>query len=269
MDERHEEFKGPRGWLLPSRRSLSWLIYLSEGEEVEVGNETKCDNSNAPWDAHLNGGMLRTFPQRCFRPSSDIGWENTADIGSHNGNLQVGWLLATPIDNSNEGDLRGNLFTHPVFLDCWYQQMNPYSGDMEPHSVLYVVYKSNVEGNDGHHINYITVPWMSDAVGGNTMEFLHHRALMESSPDHSSERLFVDPNYASQFRLLEDRDAWDQGNNPDGSVVEDILPKRGRLVVFDSVTLPHEVTPVMKGFRSALAGWFHEGTQPMGGSVVL
>jgi hypothetical protein len=248
---------------------LSWLIYLSEVEEVEVGNETKCDSSNTPWDANLNGGMLRTFPQRYFRLRSDIDWENTADIGSHNDNLQVGWLFATTIDYSNEGDLRGNLVTHPVFLDCWYQQMNPYSGDMEPHSTLYVVHTSNTKGNDGHHIDNNTVPRISDAVGGNTREFLHHRVVMESSPGHSSERLFVHPNYASQFRLLEDRDAWDPGNNPDGSAVENILPRRGRLVVFDSMTLPHKLTPVMKGFRSALAGRFHEGTQPMGGNAVL
>ena len=39
----------------------------------------------------------------------------------------------------------------------------------------------------------------------------------------------------------------------------DISPLAGRLVLFDSVSLPHEVLPVT-GDRSriALAGWFHE-----------
>jgi hypothetical protein len=81
MDERHEELKGPKGWLLPSRRSLSWLIYMSD------------DN----WSLDRNGGALRTFPQ--------------ADLTSpvppqHKGNLQVGWLQ-DPLA--------------PVYLDCWHQ----------------------------------------------------------------------------------------------------------------------------------------------------
>jgi len=33
MDERHEEMKGSNGWLLPSHRSLSWLIYSSSPKE--------------------------------------------------------------------------------------------------------------------------------------------------------------------------------------------------------------------------------------------
>lgn len=260
MDERHEEFKGPRGWLLPSRRSLSWLIYLSETEAAGYRN----NNNNIAWDAEQNGGMLRIFPQRRYRPSGDKGWQDTVQCGSHDGNLQVGWLLAH--------DESGGSSTHPVFLNCWFQYMNPYTNEIEPHNVLYIVRnsRSNVanfstSNETKERIEYITVPWISDAVGGNVMDFLQHRSLLESNPDHSSERLFLERTYATQFKMLEDREAWDRGEDPDGSIVEDILPKRGRLVVFDSVTLPHEVTAVIKGSRSALAGWFHEETQPMGG----
>ena len=38
LDEHHEETKGVRGWLRPSRRSVTWLVYL-------------------------NGGILRCFPR--------------------------------------------------------------------------------------------------------------------------------------------------------------------------------------------------------------
>ena len=30
MDERHEELKGARGWTTRNRRSVSWLLYLSD-----------------------------------------------------------------------------------------------------------------------------------------------------------------------------------------------------------------------------------------------
>ena len=46
MDERHEETKGPRGWIQPSRRSVSWLIYLS--------------------DANIQGGELRSLVKKNF-----------------------------------------------------------------------------------------------------------------------------------------------------------------------------------------------------------
>jgi hypothetical protein len=268
MDERHEESKGPRGWLLPSRRSLSWLIYLSETLDEKNGI------SSQSWDAEKNGGLLRTFPQRHYRPRSDVGWGNTVHCGSHDGNLQVGWLLVAQShhDSSSVNETTGGAIAHPIFLDCWYQHLNPYTGEIEPHNVLYIVRKlaittttSDGMDSDKEQIEYITVPWMPDAVGGNVMEFLQHRATLESSPEHSSERLFLNLKYAFQFKLLEDREAWDRGDDPAGSEVEDILPLRGRLVVFDSVTLPHEVTSVINGSRSALAGWFHEETQPLGG----
>eukprot|EP00804_Cyclotella_cryptica_P020124 CCRYP_014901-RC/>CCRYP_014901-RC protein AED:0.05 eAED:0.05 QI:379/1/1/1/1/1/3/174/487 len=272
MDERHEESKGPRGWLLPSRRSLSWLIYLSETEESKTYDENYGSNiNNKEWDAEQNGGMLRTFPQKYFRPKSNIGCEDTVPCGSHNGNLQVGWLLAEEHESFRKYDESLTQITHPVFLDCWYQHTNPYTRESEPHGVLYIVRQQIVgevnttSSSNEKQIEYITVPWLPFAFQGNVMEFLKHRATLELNPEHSSERLFLDQNYASQFKLLEDRETWESGKNPAGSVVEDILPKRGTLVVFDSVALPHEVTPVIEGSRSALAGWFHEETQPFGG----
>ncbi|KAL7479273.1 hypothetical protein ACHAW6_005014 [Cyclotella cf. meneghiniana] len=274
MDERHEESKGPRGWLLPSRRSLSWLIYLSEAEDNKKYDESRNndDSNTIEWDAEQNGGLLRTFPQKYFRPKSNIGLEDTVPCGSHNGNLQVGWLLGKENESFRSYDDEScPQFTHPVFLDCWYHHRSLYTGGLEPHGILYVVRNQIVDGlsttcsSKEKQIEYITVPWLPFAFQGNVMEFLKHRTMLESNPEHSSERLFLDRHYASQFKLLEDRETWDRGSNPEGSVVEDILPKRGTLVVFDSVSLPHEVTPVIKGSRAALAGWFHEETQPLGG----
>jgi len=49
---------------------------------------------------------------------------------------------------------------------------------------------------------------------------------------------------------------------PEGCTSEDIDPRGGTLVLFDSVALPHEVRETLQGQRVALAGWLHEAVQP-------
>lgn len=80
LDEHHEETKGVKGWQMPTRRSVTWLVYLNEGWEVE------------------EGGALRCFP----RSEGDMS-SIDVQVGAHEGNLQVGW-----IDGRD-----------PVFLDCF------------------------------------------------------------------------------------------------------------------------------------------------------
>ena len=41
----------------------------------------------------------------------------------------------------------------------------------------------------------------------------------------------------------------------------DVSPEGGTLVLFDSVTVPHEVRTTTAGERIAIAGWFHEEQQ--------
>ena len=36
----------------------------------------------------------------------------------------------------------------------------------------------------------------------------------------------------------------------------------GKLLMFDSVCIPHEVLPTHAGERVAVAGWFHEAQRP-------
>ena len=230
MDERHEETKGPRGWLSPSRRSLSWLIYLSE----DGG-----DSSNSrSWDAQINGGLLRTFPQKRYRKDDDKGnapYTTTIECGSHNGNLQVGWLLAKEVNGKDtDGDGSGDISstssktqtTHPVFLDSWFNHINPHTGEVEPHCILYIVrsdVKVDADNSDRMSIKYITVPWSIDAVGGgNVVDFLRHHAKASSA-------LFLQPSDAQTFHLLEDRDAWTRGEIPAGAIVEDFPPTPGML----------------------------------------
>jgi hypothetical protein len=206
MDERHEELKGPKGWLLPSRRSLSWLVYLSDEN----------------WTLEQNGGALRSFPQQT----------PPQQPAQHDGNLQVGWLLRQ---------------RKAVYLNSWFLL----SGSNEPHCILYTV--------EGNELRYLTRPWLAESLQGTSVaEFLNRMRDQDSS---GLQTLFLDPDDARDFALLENRSAWDRGELPEGSIIEDICPTRGFLVVFDSVMLPHQVEVIKEGNRIALAGWFHEQTQ--------
>jgi hypothetical protein len=224
LDERHEDLKGARGWLLPSRRSLSWLVYLSD----------------PGWDLAEHGGALRSFPQKTTI---------TIPIGSqHDGHLQVWWRVRS-----------GS--SQPVYMDSWYQL--PGERNLEPHCVLYCV---NVDKKGDRAL--LTNPWRTDALQGMSVgDFVGHWVVRDAIA--ISPILFLRAEDASQFTLIEDRAAWDEGQDPKGSIVEDISPIRGSLVIFDSVTVPHQVEAIRKGRRIALAGWFHEETQqfPKGFSI--
>lgn len=83
-DEHHEELKGTAGWSKPTRRSLSWLVYLNEPD----------------WNAQHDGGYLRTYPR--------LATTSVTPVGSRNGDLQIGWLTPT----------RRDPVERPVFLDA-------------------------------------------------------------------------------------------------------------------------------------------------------
>lgn len=227
MDERHEELKGPRGWMLSSRRSISWLIYLS--------------------DVDLIGGQLRTFPQENYKNAKP----GMIETGSHNGNLQIGWI-------DLPGNTNSELMTLPVYLDSWFfdatkQQSEP----LDPRCILYTTLPNHINSVD---LMYITKSWSNDSIQSATSDFLIAQAQKDRSSTNTETMLFIDSTYANGFRLLEDRESWTHGTPP-GSIISDITPKRGSLVMFDSVSVPHEVLKVEKGTRAALAGWFHEETQ--------
>jgi hypothetical protein len=223
MDERHEETKGAKGWLTPTRRSLSWLIYLS---------------TPADWTLEENGGALRTFPQRFVKHAPS----------THDGNLQVGWLVGVGPKSESR----------PVYLDSWYPVMGIVTEGAvpEPHCILYEV-------TDQGEREFLTRPWLTEQLRGLAqMDFMKLCAMHDASDAPTEEPLlFLQTKHAKAFSPLEDRASWDGGDVPRGSETVDIVPLRGSLVVFDSVQLPHEVEIIEEGTRMALAGWFHEKTQ--------
>jgi 2OG-Fe(II) oxygenase superfamily len=64
-----------------------------------------------------------------------------------------------------------------------------------------------------------------------------------------------------RYLKIEDLALWDNGGIPAGSVPHVVSPQGGTLLLFDSVSLPHEVMTTIQGERLALAGWFHEKQQ--------
>ena len=91
MDERHEETKGEEAaWALPTRRSVSWILYLNE----------LWDDGGAA--AAGRGGALRVW---CREHGGG------AACGARDGDLQAGWLLTRARARRGSAD--------PVFLDAW------------------------------------------------------------------------------------------------------------------------------------------------------
>lgn len=119
----------------------------------------------------------------------------------------------------------------PVFMDSWHGG--------QPISVLYVV-------RDGarQHISRTF-----DSASASDLRALMRNALLTDKLDR-------------RFSLLEDRERWSQGDLAPYSHTVDTAPRGGTLVLFDSVAVPHEVTPCLQRERLSIAGWFHEAQQP-------
>jgi len=211
-DERHEELKGRKGWTSTSRRSISYLIYLSD----------------ADWDAQRNGGELRAFPVSAKYKvvNGNIGGEDP-----RGNNLQVAWLL-----NKEAHEVE------PVYMDGFSPVQSQKSGQVEPACVLYT--RGRLFGRMRRSIsNFFEMRDPSTGIFNDDLS------------------THLKPEFRSGgFELLriEDIYAWNRNELPAGSEVHDVNPIGARLVLFDSVILPHEVRETKTGVRLALAGWFHE-----------
>ena len=218
IDEHHEELKGVRGWEKPTRRSISWLIYLNEDD----------------WDPEIHGGQIRCFERRKFA-SGRIG-------AMPNGDLQIGWLRAQD----------GNTGERAVFLDGRVEDDDGTGANC----AMYIV----TEGEGGQMIpQYIT------------KKFHPNPVLFLSGGDFFARKLLIDnPILAPLFHFLEPpRSAADKffaratipSVAEDDELANDIAPIGGTLVLFDSVSLPHEVLPSHERERWAASGWYHEDQQ--------
>ena len=218
VDEHHEELKGRDGWMQPTRRSISWLIYLNEPD----------------WNSSRDGGQLRCF-ERTRRPLGRIG-------ATTRGDLQIGWLTA-----SADGEI-------PVYLDA----KNHDHGEC----AMYFLER------DGSRA-YITKAFRNNPifyVEGS--EQLVKKVLIRS-PDIASRFRLIEPPKSKLNDIIRGNDAYLGQGEPSQNIIEeeleDVDPLGGTLVLFDSVSLPHEVLATRNNReRWACSGWYHEDQQEIG-----
>ena len=207
--------KGKDGWQKPTRRSVTWLIYLNE-----------------EWDSDLHGGQLRVF-ERKENVSNEVG-------AKPNGDLQIGWLRASKDDPMER----------PVFLDghC----------------------ATNKEGNCAMYIEHPNSP--NDPLYITKTFYASPVLFVAGSEELTKKILIKRPDLASRFHYLEaPKSALDTflGKEDDGSGSKAgndekavlVPPNGGTLVVFDSVSVPHEVLATRDRERWATSGWWHEDQQ--------
>ena len=205
LDEHHEETKGPKGWRYPSRRSVTWLVYLNENWKEDEGGALLCH----PRSAH----------------EIDTSTVTDGPIGSHEGNLQVGW-----IDDHT-----------PVYLDAFRE------------SGMTALYSCKANKDDGYERIYLTTRDFD--VPPQPIDF---KAFLPQNVQSRFEQISTaskDPRFATASNPVQVAAMTDSNNL-------EVTPSGGTLVLFDSVTLPHSVLEVT-GDRQRIAatGWFHEDSQ--------
>jgi hypothetical protein len=221
LDERHEELKGRRGWLAESRRSLSWLIYLSDGEK---------------WDVAQQGGQLRSFPpKRRVASCTRLGGRNIhfQSVGASEGDLQVAWLLVPGVTDDE---------VQPVFMDCWRpnQRVALYLAGAEP---LLKEEKEELTENTSSSYEdrrlYITEDFdLVCPTSASRVEDWSRFLLPSIRGDIIHQGGASKGSIGELLMKIEEPDLWARGDDPAGSEVVDIAPTRATLVVFDSVRIP-------------------------------
>lgn len=195
----------------PTRRSVSWLVYLNED-----------------WDAEADGGALRVHER--IQPS-------VAPVGARGADLQIGWLRAT----ATEGET-------PVFLDA---RRRPPADKPDATCMLYAC------AADGSRRDLSAGPFAASPAlylaGGDFFA----RKLLVDQPSDAKRFHLVDAPKSAASSILPPPDYGEKGEDG-GERVRDIPPEGGTLVLFDSVSLPHEVMPTVGRERFACSGWFHE-----------
>jgi hypothetical protein len=158
-------------------------------------------------------------------------------VGSRKGDLQIGWLTPTFNDPKER----------PVFL-------NSQRGGINGKSALYI------DSDDGLREIYLTKDFDADPFLFLTSDFFIQNLLIQN---HELGRRF---HYIEQPKSALTKYFKDDP----GEMITDIAPTGGTLVMFDSVTLPHEVMATMERERWAASGWFHESHKlPAGRNLIL
>ena len=180
---------------------------------------------NDDWNPERDGGQLRLHERE---------YESTFPVGAAIRNdLQVGWLKANPSKGLGE---------QPVFLDP------NRDGPENETCVLYTFEK------DGTKRDLSKAPFANLALYLGGGDAVARKLMIDNTVD--AERFHLIDAPKSLVSSLVKSDANDKGQDG-GEKIKDIYPSAGTLVLFDSVSLPHEVLQTDRE-RFGVQGWFHE-----------
>jgi hypothetical protein len=226
LDEHHPATKHTPPEDAATRRSVSFLVYLSED---------------------VSGGALRAF----HRAHSAV---TSCHCGAHQQDLQIGWL---------EWQRRCHpVFLDAWVPPSWMRRQSPmerlavwrdqlkdedeaevrFYADMQPSSRLYIVDTSSDQRVD-----------VTDTIAADDPEFGGADVESHEFIQRLRGRLLC-PHQPADLSGVADCE------HPRMRSV-DIPADGGTLVLFDSTTVPHSVLPVAAGQRLAMGGWFHETVQ--------
>lgn len=181
------------------------------------------------WEASSDGGQLRVYE----RQEASAG-----DVGAQGRDLQIGWL-----HNDAGGD-------EPVFLDAVAPNGDGILVDKET-CKLYTT-----SSNDRRR--YLSEkPFVNAALylaGG-------EKLMMDDAADAKRFRFILAPKSIMSSFMADDSTTATTTTTIPGERVRDIVPAAGTLVMFDSVSLPHQVLQTNRE-RFGVQGWFHETLYP-------
>ncbi len=228
LDEHHEATKHTPPSDAAHRRSVSFLLYLSDASS-------------------FTGGALRAYHR------ANVG--SLCQCGAHEGNLQIGWL-----------EHEAGSESEPVFLDAWVPPswMSERSAAELWHA-LRAAEKSIDAADDRFYEACQPCSQLYTVKADGTRTHLAAQPIEPNDPEFAGVSLEAD-EFVERLRgrLCEPfRDGFSGLTHRHAQQrAIDIDAVGGTLVLFDSVCVPHRVLPVTAGHRLALGGWFHEPSQP-------
>ena len=234
LDEHHPATKHAPPSDASHRRSVSFLLYLSDASTLE-------------------GGALRAYPRANVSP--------LCRCGSHSGDLQIGWLESEEYGSSL-----------PVFLDAWVppvwmDERRPERSAMAQWEAVRAAEEGLETAEDRFYESCQPRSQLYAALAdGSPPEPLADRPINHDDPDFAGASFEPDA-FVERLRARL-REPYRRGFGGLMSTHDEHARSRqraidveavgGTLLLFDSVCVPHEVLPVRAGRRLALGGWFHE-----------
>eukprot|EP00548_Thalassiothrix_antarctica_P008534 CAMPEP_0194141088 /NCGR_PEP_ID=MMETSP0152-20130528/10575_1 /TAXON_ID=1049557 /ORGANISM="Thalassiothrix antarctica, Strain L6-D1" /LENGTH=448 /DNA_ID=CAMNT_0038839611 /DNA_START=326 /DNA_END=1672 /DNA_ORIENTATION=+ len=178
------------------------------------------------WNADTDGGQLRLHERT--NPAQN-------PVGARGKHLQIGWLKKQSSSVATAKDI-------PVFLDPNYDGATDPKGE----SCMLFIY----DPQTGNRNNLASKPFPNAALYLAGGDALARKLMSFDKTDDAATFHLIDAPKSKFF-------SPSNSNEDGGERTRDITPQMGTLVMFDSVSMPHEVLNTSRE-RLGVQGWFHE-----------